>query len=277
MKNVSANIAERIKKEGLRPTPRWIFVMKNVAFWGLFVVVLLLGAVAFSLILFAVYEADFELVDRAVYSPAGFFLTVLPFSWIILFFLFLGLAVWVKRHTKQGYRIPFWLLITLNLSGSIAIGIVSFSMGGSEYFEDFFSRAIPGYMHMDDRKMEMWSRPEDGLLSGIILEISSDTVIILEDFSGKVWDIDLSEARKNMEREMGPKKMRHDPKRIIFVGAKVKMIGKTTGEQTFFAEIILPWKRPKPFRDYPPPHDLLPNMMEPDMMNPPPLPNSLPE
>ncbi|MFO8165679.1 MAG: hypothetical protein R6T98_14255, partial [Desulfatiglandales bacterium] len=55
---------------------------------------------------------------------------------------------------------------------------------------------IPGYQHMVYTGENQWMQPEKGLLSGTIVEIDPEKKsLILKDYLGKEWTIDINQAR----------------------------------------------------------------------------------
>ncbi len=237
MTKLSKSIAGKIKKEEIQPDPHWKFLLKHGSFWGLFAGALLIGAVAFSVILFVFSEADFELLQHVTRGRFGGAITHLLVFWGIFFGIFLGLAFYGARHTKKGYRFPLWKLVSANVLGSIILGGIAYGFGGAEHFEHSIGKRIPGYTMFEHHQTEMWSQPEDGLLAGTIVEITEETILILEDLGEKKWEVSLI-LKRPMDRGI-----RTDKK---LIGRKIKLIGTKTSDSTFEANRILPWKRHRP-------------------------------
>ena len=53
-----------IKQDKIEPTPKWYFLWKNRLFWLGFILFIILGAVAFSVIMLALQQSDFIIVDH---------------------------------------------------------------------------------------------------------------------------------------------------------------------------------------------------------------------
>ena len=79
----SEKILEQIRREQLRPKPRWHFVLKNALAWLAFAVAVILGGLAFSVILFAIQQTEFELLDHLNHSGIELFLGLLPLIWLV--------------------------------------------------------------------------------------------------------------------------------------------------------------------------------------------------
>lgn len=84
------------------------------------------------------------------------------------------------------------------------------------------------YESSEERKQEVWSSPGDGLLAGIIEKNISKEQIMLTDFHGATWSIDISVALFR-------------GKLIPAEGLKVKLIGRQTGNQQFKAVEVRLW------------------------------------
>jgi Trk-type K+ transport system membrane component len=63
---------------------------------------MLLGAVAFSVILFCIQQTEFDLVSHLSHSRLEFFLGLLPFFWIVSLILFLVVAMTSFKHSGKG-------------------------------------------------------------------------------------------------------------------------------------------------------------------------------
>ena len=240
MTKFSKKVTDKIQKEHIKQIPHWRFVLKHTLFWVLFALALFIGAAAFSMILFAVLEVDFEIMRHGPHTPFSFFLKILPVFWILSFFLFLIIALLSLQHTKKGYRMKISLLIVSNLLGSMILGGSVYAFGGAETFEKIAHKVIPKYHHIDDRNIELWSHPEKGLLAGTIVDMTEDTIIILEDFEDKEWEVEIGSV------DNIPERLRSELAKKEVEGKKIKVIGENTGDSTFEAEKIFPWRRHSP-------------------------------
>ncbi len=95
--------------------------------------------------------------------------------------------------------------------------------------ESLLERNFPFYESVEKRKQEVWSSPGDGLLAGIITNNISDTELIIEDYHGVKWIIDISSA--TFRGKIIPK-----------VDLRIKLIGHLTGNKYFKANEIRLWE-----------------------------------
>lgn len=227
MNKLSEDILAKIKDEGIEQRPRWHFIALEITFWIFFAVSVYLGARAFAVIVFALSVADFDVFGGMTHPPLRFVFYMLPLFWFAFFALFLLLAILAARHLKNAYRFSLAWIIGGNLLLSIVLGGALAAFGGGERFERVFAERMPFYQGIEKQHMMMWQRPQEGLLSGIIIELQSDKVLILEDFGGQIWTVDFAEAFVAPRLELAP-------------ALRVRIIGEQTTENGFRAAEIRP-------------------------------------
>lgn len=234
MENVK-KIIERIKKEQIEPTPKWIFTSRNLLIWFAFAFALIFGALAFSVVLLAIQQTDFNIISHLSHSWLEFLLGLLPFIWLIFVLISLLLAMITLRHSERGYKISFYKLATLSLLISMALGTLFFLTGGSDRLEKAFDLNVLNYESIEERKMQIWNNPDEGYLAGTILQANSE-IIDLRDFNGRQWQIPYEGAFIA-------------PIIMLEPGEYIKIIGKKSRENEFQAEEIRPWGGRGSFRN----------------------------
>ncbi|MCP3927613.1 MAG: hypothetical protein GY705_00750, partial [Bacteroidetes bacterium] len=226
MKHLS-KVVEQIKRENIRPKPRWIFTLKNLLIWVGFVLFVIFGALAFSVILFAIQQTDFNVISHVRHSKLELFLGLLPFFWIVSLLVFLVLSILSIQNSKRGYKFSASRMVCICVAFSILLGTLFFIGGGAKKLEQAFSIHLTIYESIQEKKVKIWTLPEDGYLSGTIVEINSES-FEMEDFEGKSWIIHYQEA--------------FIPPSVFFEkGGKIRMIGKMIDKKEFNAEQIRPW------------------------------------
>lgn len=203
------------------------FAIKNIFFWSVFAISIVIGAIAFSVILFAVNQSEFDLITQVTDSKIEFLLTLLPFFWIILCVLFLLFSMFGMKHLKYGYRYSFLLVLISNILLSAIFGTIFFFSGGAGVIEQVFAEHVPFYESVEEKKISRWSMPENGFLSGTIVEDGEQLVIM--DWDGKLWNI-------NFEKNL------LDSKILLEKDVMVKIIGKLSDDANFIAYEIRPWQ-----------------------------------
>jgi hypothetical protein len=221
-------LVDRIRSGGLKPRPRWMFVVRAALARLAYAGSAALGALAFSVVLFAIQQAEFNLLKHAAHSRLELFLSLLPLVWLGLLALGLALAAGSARRQPGGYKIPFprRLLYSLGLSAVLGTGL--FVAGGAQVLEYSFAEHVDFYNSLQEKKMRMWSQPDRGYLSGELLETGS-VQLRLRAFDGLEWAV-----RYDSVAFIAPI-VRLQP------GDTLKILGWQRAEQRFSAREIRPW------------------------------------
>jgi len=224
----SKKIIDKIKFENIQPIPRWKFLLKNGAVWTAFLLAVVLGALAFSVVLFSIQQSEFDLLSHMSHSRLEFLLGLLPFFWILTLVVFLVLAIFSVQYSRKGYKFTVTRLVAISAALSILLGTVFFIAGGGEKLENAFAVNVEVYQSLQEKKVRIWTNPEEGFLSGTIVNTDSNNSLQLKDFEEKTWEIRYQDAFIS-------------PRVLLEPGEKIKLVGKLTGQQSFQVEEIRPW------------------------------------
>ncbi|MCF8374690.1 MAG: hypothetical protein K9H64_23930 [Bacteroidales bacterium] len=193
----------------------------------IFLFAIVIGSLAFSVILFAIQQIDFNLIIHMSHSWFEFALGLVPFFWIISLAILLSISFFSFRKSKKGYKFTAISLLSYCTALSILLGTFFFISGGAKWLENSFAINVSLYESVQDKKIKMWSMPDEGYLSGTI-ESLNDSAFSLSDFNATKWTVDFHGADI-----ISSVRMR--------VGEKIKIIGKMTSKNQFKAEKIRPW------------------------------------
>lgn len=225
--NTSNKILSRIKDENIKPIPRWRHTSRNVLLWIAFLLSVLLGAVAFSIILFSIQQIEFNLIAHMTHSRFEMWLSLLPFLWIISLIVFLFVSIFGLKKTKKGYKFSITRIVIGSAVLSILFGAGFFIGGGAKWLENRFAMNLEFYEGINEKKVKMWTLPEEGYLSGVIVSIG-DSTLQMQDFESNIWTIDITEAKiftiVKLEKD-----------------EKIKLIGQKVSALYFMAEEVRPW------------------------------------
>jgi hypothetical protein len=223
----STKLIEKIREQQMKPLPRWKYTVKDTFIWLSFIFCVLFGALAFSVILFAIQQLDFDILGHMTHSTFELFLGLVPFIWIVTLIIFLVIAIFSIKNSKKGYRFTSPSLVGFASGLSILLGTLFFISGGAGWLESAFANKVSIYEGIEERKEQVWSMPEDGYLSGTIIS-TGDSIFELRDLKGKSWMVSFKEADIV-------------PAVHISDGEKIKMMGNMTSANTFKADMIRPW------------------------------------
>lgn len=227
MGKVSKNVLEKIKKTGIKPIPKWQFMLKNSFVWGLFIVNLVLGAIGFAVVIYLLVNNDAVWDFSLTTNIFQWILLAIPVAWIALTLFFLFVAYYNFKNTEDGYKTAVWSKLLINIGIAVLLGLILYTSGFSARMNRHLSDSIPFYSHTLDVREEVWMRPEEGFLSGDILSVN-EKAIQLKDLDGNEWSIGYEDAAVKYRV-------------VLDVGERIKILGNVVSEKVFEASEIRPW------------------------------------
>lgn len=242
-KSLSQSVLGRIKEQHIEPKPHWHFTLKNVLFWVVFGLSVLIGARAMGVVIFVLSDLRPELLAQNGGLHGGIppVMQILPLTWLLFFVLTILIAVLGLHHTKKGYKVSIGKIILINLLATLLLGGVLFALGDGERFEQTISNHVSFIPAAETRRERVWNTPVEGRLAGEIQNTdvtAASTSIALLDLSGKSWNVDLNGLPLPLSPEGN-------------VLMRIRLVGVKTGEATFKANAIYPWSNlpPPPRRE----------------------------
>jgi hypothetical protein len=197
-KDISQIVLQRIKESGIKPISRNVFNLKKVLFWSLVGASLVVGAISFSMTLSILFNNDWYLYNKFGF---GFILKTLPYFWVIFLLIFTILGEIYYRKTLLGYRRRITTVVGIYIILTVVSGSVLNIIGVGEMVEQSLFDNVPVYHFVIFDRNEPWSHPEQGLLSGKIIDIG-DKVIKVVDSNGVVWNINIDDNFANKKPQL---------------------------------------------------------------------------
>lgn len=220
---------EKIKEKNIKPEPRWRYYLKKYSIWILFLGAIFLAAISFSAGYDNVHNLDWDLHHFAHQNKVVYFLSLIPYLWVILFALFFLVAFFEVRRTEAGYRYSYLKIFALLFGSAVLFVALGASFGWGNRFNSKVSQNFPAYSrHFMMTRENQWMRPEEGFLAGTILNVSRNAITI-QDLNGAHWEISLKADA--IVR----------PLARIETGEMIKIIGRKKSENGFEAQEIRPW------------------------------------
>lgn len=198
-KNISQIVLQRIKESGIKPIPRKIFNLKRVLFWSFVGIALIIGAVSFSVALSILFNNDWYLYNKLGF---GFILKTLPYFWVICLLIFTVLGEYYYRKTLLGYRHRIATVVGMYIAITVISGSILNIIGVGETVEQTLFNNVPIYHIVTFDKNEIWSHPEQGLLTGKIVDIG-DKVIKIVDRDNVIWSINIGNVDGSANLKVG--------------------------------------------------------------------------
>ena len=230
-RELSQAILEKIKSKHITPKPRWQFLLNDYAVWFFASFSVLLGSLAVAEIIFMMRHNDWGFYQQISGSITGFILASLPYFWIIFLLLFIGASYYNYRHTKMGYRHRFSVIMAASIILSIMGGEILYQAGIGQVVDEALGAKLPVYRHMMLPGLNIWSQPENGRLSGVILNIDEMKNFALLDPEEDIWYI-ATEGSKIA------------PQVLLKIGERIKIVGQQAEDNIFNAMDIIPFGLP---------------------------------
>ncbi|NCN11841.1 hypothetical protein GW937_00795 [Candidatus Kaiserbacteria bacterium] len=188
-------VLQRIKAEKMSPRPRVFFRSRECAVWMLWLLSVVVGALAFSVSLFVVLHHQYAFYEASHSNFFTFMVETLPYVWIVTFAVMTYAAIYNIRHTKYGYRYPLWMIMASSVVLSFAGGSTLQFFGLGYTIDDVLGEHMSLYQSQNKFEQYLWQDPDDGRLVGRLryTTLSPTTTIIFEDINGGRWTIDISE------------------------------------------------------------------------------------
>jgi len=229
MKNLTEATVNKIKEEHIKPKPRWSFVAKNFTVWIFCLLLVLLGAISFSLIFYLIAQVDWDIAGPSGHGKTGLIFLTVPRLWLALIIIFLVSAFIAVRHTRKGYRLNGYVIVGGGLLLVSLLGLLVRYSRTDEKINRVFSQNIPNYHYLAGGKERQWSQPDLGFLGGEVIKVQENN-FDLKDFQGESWQISYDQDTLiKPSVELRPKE-------------KIKVIGEKNDSERFHAREIRPWE-----------------------------------
>lgn len=222
-------ILEQIKARRVRPVSKGFFKIREYITWGLLGVFVAALSLGFSMIVFMIKGADFELFHKLGLSTTEKITYSIPFFWIAAT-LALGAVAFISfRNTRRGYKTSTKHIIYISALITVALGSLLHIFNVTRYVDDVASTTIPLYSAVVPLNTHTWYDPEHGLLSGIVKSKDSEKQFLIRDASFELWTV-------TGDNIVLPDNFSFHP------GDRIRIIGTKTGDDTFTAIEVNPWR-----------------------------------
>ena len=227
---ISEKILETIKNDHIAPVPRWHFLVRSCVFWALFGFSVILGSLAFSVMVHIANSIDMDMLSHLQGNLFVSTVMLLPYFWAVFLFLFALVSYYNWKHTKHGYRIKRRWIFLGSIVLSMFLGSAFYFIGLGRGVDSIMIKAMPMYNASKHRaRLEIWQQPEKGLIIGRILDVNVEgNNLIIQDGKGNSWNVGNDVKNKTKEKI-------HE---IVKKGAIVKIVGNENGPKGFIAKDI---------------------------------------
>ena len=231
------SVLQKLKHDSVIPTPAWHFVVRDCGTVALFVLSVLLGAVAVAVSLFVFSYQRYALFEASHETWVSLLIETLPFLWIGALAVCLLLAARHQRHFRCGYRYSLSVLLGSSAVVSVLLGVLLHQANVGFMVDNILGEKMPMYGSQAKLEHGLWQKPEEGRLVGmqVYTTLATTSTIIFEDSMGRRWQADISELMV-------------DDVDLLATGAKVRLLGVLKNElvYSFHACGVFPWMADSP-------------------------------
>lgn len=219
MNQTTDKIIDKIKKEHLKPIPKWRFWMINGGHWAGFGFFILLTVLSLGLLWY--FWAD----EPWLHVGHSLFFGRMPLIFLFLIITGVSFAIFDFYKTERGYKYSFVKVGLVLLVIIVLMGWFVNHFGISQQMDHVFN-ASPLYQDRETFIKHVWQNPDSGLITGEIVKVIDGNKFVLQDLDGKNWIIDATGAiwRHGLLPE---------------AGLRIKIVGRTDSD-IFVAQDIRP-------------------------------------
>ncbi len=190
-------ILDIIKEKDISPKPKWQFVAKDYLVWFLGIISVLIGGVAFSVIIFVLANADWQSYRFLSGSLLEHIIKVAPLYWILFLAIFILVSDYNFKKTKDGYKYSVPKVVGVIVFISFCLGLFFYEIGLAHITDYALGDRLPGFHRFVDIKQKMWNVPDKGLLAGTIVPSEKSDFLILKDFDGNEWKVGVANLNQD--------------------------------------------------------------------------------
>ena len=194
---IKESVLERLEREGITPRSRLYWLSYEYAFWGAWLLSVVLGAVALAVLSFTSLYIGYSLYEATHQSFLTFFFDTLPYLWFLAFAGLTIVAYFNLRNTKRGYKYPLYLVVGSSFGFSVVGAVVLHSLGAGFYLDHYMGQHLKSYQSRAEFEAQMWQNPLEGRLLGVLKAPSDDDLkqVLFTDVNNEDWDVTITELR----------------------------------------------------------------------------------
>lgn len=228
MTDLEKRILDEIEKRKLAPRPYAYFLAKRSVVWTLAVLSIVLGALSAAVLIFAVQDY-FATGGRGFDDmPLDDVFEYLPIVWLATLATFLASAYFALRQTPGGYRFRTTHVLAGVLAVCALLGILLHAADTGRHVHNYLARSFPLYERVARSAIKTAPQTGRGELTGTVVSFDGKSSLVVKDFAGGLWTVDVSHAQVTLDDPLG-----HED--------DVEIHGRRTGAATFEAQTIKDW------------------------------------
>ncbi len=225
--NIEDKILEKIKNEKIKPTSFWYFLVKDFSLWGAVVLSIAFVSISLAPIIFILENLESDYIKHISKSQLNFYFHILPYPFILFAIIFICIAIFSWRKTKNGYKFEGGKILIVAGILSLILAILLNNLAVGKIIDDnFHDPVFNSYKSIQNRKIENWDRPDLGRLVGKITGVSTSS-----------FELSHNQHTEQIEFDEGT-----EGKQFINIDAEVRVVGIDVEEKSIDACVILPFE-----------------------------------
>ncbi|MFT5037007.1 MAG: hypothetical protein ACI9VM_000579 [Candidatus Azotimanducaceae bacterium] len=230
--NLKDSVISRIETDAVKPKSKWVFLCADCMVWVLWVLVVMVGALAFSESLYVSMHSGIEMYEMTHQSLFSFVIDSLPYVWILTFILMVFLAHYNMRKTRRGYVYPLRHIVISSIVFAVVGGFVFHVAGINKVIDRMVGASLLPYNSVHERQEYLWAHPQDGRITGVFIERFDNTKeVLFSDSVDRQWTVAI--------HELPPKDVS-----LLISGKRVRLFGEADIEANphfFHGCGVMPW------------------------------------
>ncbi|MBU0613784.1 hypothetical protein KJ766_00670 [Patescibacteria group bacterium] len=181
---------EKIEEEKLRPKSVWFFRLEKISLWVLITGGGVIAAFGIGILFnFLSEQPIIPFFFDGAWRPSILF-QIISWFWPVVIVLFVGTIVTAFKNTKNGYKYSVPLIVVIFLMALVIGGGLAFFSGAARK-ADKTLEFVPMYREMAEHRGQVWVRPQEGFLEGMVVDVKDETSFHCMDLGGVVWQVEV--------------------------------------------------------------------------------------
>ncbi len=219
-KKIKQAVLNKIKKEKIKPLPKFVFVLRDTALILLALFFASLSVISMSLLLRIFTHGN---ILNKIYSFQFWHEFVQYYGLIYLASIVLtisGVRILVWMY-KTGHRISAAKIIATVLLVNMILSVILLNNPQKFNILDKYLSTF-GIKTFDEIKAEIWNKPDKGLLLASVLEDEYSDTVVAVDPKAQIWNVNIENLPDT-------------DKKLIFIADRVLFIGYKESNNNFVA------------------------------------------
>ncbi|HOX60712.1 MAG TPA: hypothetical protein PLV72_01750 [Candidatus Magasanikbacteria bacterium] len=228
--NIADQVVEKINGEKIAPHTVGYFYARRSVIFAVAGIAVMTGALAMATSIHNISGADWKFFRAGGGSVWSYIGASLPFVWLFFLLLF-GLISFLNfRQFKTGYKYPLLIVLAAYVGLTFLLGVGLWRLGVGHFVENKVAAGVPVYRNMACAQARMWSHPENGTLSGQVMELGDEVIVLNDWLTMDKWRVLVNSSTKFYAMNN------------LQLGDKIKIIGIAQDGRIFVAGEIAPFQ-----------------------------------